>query len=183
MVYDPQKHHRRSIRLKEYDYSRAGAYFVTICVQNGECLFGEIVDGIVRLNEFGQIVEDEWRQTGRNRINIKLDVYVVMPNHFHGILFIHGDGGGTARRAPTVERFGKPVSGSVPTIVRSFKSAVTKRVNEIRHTPGGSVWQRNYYEHIIRDDDDLNRIRQYIADNPARWTDDENHPANIKPLP
>ena len=135
MRYDPDKHHRRSIRLKGYDYSQIGAYFITICTQNRECLFGKIVDGKMVLNPFGRIVADEWTKTALIRDEIKLDEWVVMPNHFHGIVVVTNCRG-TARRAPTVERFGKPVSGSIPTIVRSFKSAVTKRINELRQTPG-----------------------------------------------
>lgn len=175
MKYDPNIHLRRSIRLKGYDYSRAGAYFVTICVQNRACLFGDIVDGEMVLNPSGQIVADEWIKTAEIRNEIELDEWVVMPNHFHGIVWIRHGGGttgdcrGTARRAPTVEQFGKPVAGSLPTIVRAFKSAVTKRINQTRKTPGMTLWQRNYWEHIVRNDHELNRIRQYIINNPANW--------------
>ena len=101
-----------------------------------------------------------------------------MPNHFHGILTIIGDGEGTARRAPTMERFGKPTSGSLPTIVRAFKSAVTKRINELCGTPGASMWQRNCYEHVIRSETDLAEIREYIADNPLKWELDSENPNN-----
>jgi REP element-mobilizing transposase RayT len=168
-------HHRRSIRLKSHDYSRAGAYFITICTQDRACLFGEIANGEMRLNDAGRMVVEEWIKTAEIRIEIESGEYVAMPNHFHAILWISDGGRGTARRAPTVERFGKPVAGSIPTIIRSFKSAVTKRINESRNTPGMLVWQRNYYEHIIRNDESLNHIRQYIADNPANWeTDNEN---------
>ncbi len=90
------------------------------------------------------------------------------------------DGRGTACRAPTGEQFGKPVSGSIPTIIRSFKSAATKRVNESHGTPGTKLWQRNYYEHIIRNDDELNRIRQYIIDNPINWDTDRNNPDAVQ---
>lgn len=121
----PQQN-RQSIRLQGYDYSQAGAYFVTVCTQNRECLFGDIVNGEMRLNEAGRIVADEWLKTAEIRDEIELDECVVMPNHFHGILVIYDRGGtapGTARRAPTVEQFGRSVSGSVPTIVRPYKSA------------------------------------------------------------
>jgi hypothetical protein len=101
-----------------------------------------------------------------------------MPNHLHGIIVINGRG--TARRAPTGERFGKPTVGSIPTIMRAFKSACTKRINDMRDARGTPVWQRNYYEHVIRDEDDLSRIRQYILDNPARWAEDENNPERMK---
>ena len=171
---------RRSIRLQGYDYSRPGAYFITICTHNREFLFGTIVDGEMVLNQYGKIVADEWMKTPKIRREIKLDEWVVMPNHFHGIVWIRR---GTARRAPTntrraptVEQFGKPVAGSLSTIVQAFKSAVTKHINQLRNTPGMKLWQRNYWEHIIRNDDELNRIRQYVIDNPMQWETDRENP-------
>ena len=101
-----------------------------------------------------------------------LDAFIVMPNHIHGIIIRRG----TARRAPTVERFGKPVAGSLPTLVRAYKSAVTQGINTLRRTPGDSVWQENYYEHIVRSEAELNRIREYIATNPMRWGSDRYNP-------
>jgi len=180
-----QRHHRRSIRLKGYDYSQAGAYFITICTQDRACLFGDVVDGEMRLNDVGGMVHDEWLRTADMRPNVELDAFVVMPNHFHGIIILHPDGRGTLQRTPTttVEQFGKPTSNTVPTIVRLFKSASTKRINEHRGTPGVSVWQRNYYEHIIRNEESLNRIRQYIYENPARWDMDRNNPHAIESEP
>ena len=175
MCFDPQRHRRRSLRLKGYDYAQAGLYFVTICAHERECLFGEIADGEMVLNEYGQIVREEWLRSFDLRAEVERDEFVVMPNHFHGIMVLH-DGRGTARRAPTVERFGHPVSGSLPTVMRAFKSAVTRRINRIRTTPGTPVWQRNYYEHIIRNDDKLQRIREYITNNPAYWTMDIENP-------
>jgi putative transposase len=174
------RHHRRSIRLKDYDYSRAGAYFVTICSWNKECIFGDIVDREIRLNEFGQIVKKEWLQTGDVRQNVKLGEFIVMPNHVHGILEIADYGRGTLQRAPTKEQFGKPVSNSIPTIIRLFKSATTKQINIFCNTPGIPVWQRNYYEHIIRNEKELYTIREYIRNNPFKWDLDENNPVNIK---
>ena len=174
MKYDPEKHHRHSIRLKGYDYSQAGAYFVTIVTQNRACLFGAVVDGEMRLNETGQIVRRCWLDIPAHFPHAELDEFVVMPNHVHGIIVIV-DGRGTACRAPT-EQFGRPVTGSIPTVIRSFKSAVTKRINEQRGTPGAHVWQRNYYEHIIRNEESLDRIRQYIANNPLRWAFDRENP-------
>ena len=172
--------HRRSIRLKGYDYSQAGAYFVTICTLNRECLFGEIkaLEPAPLLNECGEIVLDCWNAIPGHFQGVELDEFVVMPNHVHGILIIHDNGRGTACRAPT-EQFGKPVAGSLPTIIRSFKSAVTKRIHERRGTPGCPVWHRNYYEHVVRDQDELNRIREYILLNPVQWLEDENNPANL----
>jgi REP element-mobilizing transposase RayT len=98
-----------------------------------------------------------------------LDVFIVMPNHVHGIVIIVNNGRGTARRAPTMEQFGKPVANL-------FKPAVTKRINEIRATTGTPVWQRNYYEHIIRKEESLNRIREYTLTNPLRWHLDKENP-------
>lgn len=127
------------------------------------------------LNDYGQIVSDEWEKTAMIRPGVQLDAWVVMPDHFHGIIVITNDVA-TARRVPaksrvpasTTEHFGKPVPGSVPTIIRSFKSAVTKGINEIRNTPGAPVWQKNYYERIIKNELSLNRVREYIIQNPLR---------------
>ena len=172
MTYNAQKHHRRSIRLKGYNYSQAGAYFVTICTHN-HILFFE--DDRIR-----GIAEQCWLEIPRHFRDIVLDEWIIMPNHLHGILSIGGEiiRRGTACRAPTPtnERFGKSTSGSLPTIVRSFKSAATKRINQMRHTPGTHVWQRNYYERVIRNEAELNRLRRYILDNHVQWNMDENNP-------
>ena len=193
MTIEPASYQRRSIRLKEYDYSQPGAYFITICTHQREYLFGEIVDGVMQLNEYGQIAREEWMKTALIRGEIELDEFVIMPNHFHGIIWIVDGRGtarcrGTARRAPTGglgetsadftpthEQFGKPVVGSIPTIVRAFKSAVSRRFNLARCTPGNPVWQRNYWEHIIRDEKDLYNAQAYIMNNPAQWESDELH--------
>ena len=199
MSHDPQRHHRRSIRLQEYDYTTSGAYFVTVVTHERECLFGEMEDGGMRVNEYGEIARAEWFQTAALRPYVVLhpDEFVVMPNHIHGIIWIVGENDdmgayrgahrrGTAAPCPYnsappcsydhIERFGKPVPGSIPTIVRAFKSATTRRINEIRGTPGARVWQRNYYEHIVRNDADLQRIREYILTNPIRWAMDRENP-------
>jgi putative transposase len=139
---------KRSIRLKGYDYAQPGAYFVTICTYRQGCLFGEVSEGEMALNEFGKVVEEEWYTTAQLRPYVELDAHVIMPNHFHGVLLIVGDGRGTARRAPTCERFGKPVAGSLPTVVGAFKAAVTRRINRMRDTPGAPVWQRNYLDNV-----------------------------------
>ncbi|MDQ1327561.1 MAG: REP-associated tyrosine transposase [Candidatus Poribacteria bacterium] len=178
MKYDPDKHHRRSIRLKGYDYSQSGAYFITICTHDKKSLFGKIIDGNMVLNEFGKIVNDEWIKTEQIRKNVKIDEYMVMPNHLHGIIIINDDRRDTLMRVQS-ESFGKPVSGSISTIIRGFKSATTKQINEFR-TPQMSVWQSNYYEHVIRNDDDLNDVREYIINNPLKWDLDRENPINIK---
>jgi putative transposase len=162
-------HDRRSLRLKGYDYAQPGAYFVTVCANHKEHLFGEVAKEGMILCEAGRIIEEEWLKTAMGRPYIKLDQFVVMPNHVHGIIWIVEDIGGTARCAPTVQQFGTAVSASLPAIIRAFKSAATKRINVLRHVPGAEVWQRGFYEHVIRDDESLNRIREYIVNNPRRW--------------
>ena len=109
-----------------------------------------------------------------------IDEFVIMPNHLPGVIFILGDnnGRGTVHRAPTPKRFGKPISNSIPLIIRSFKATVTQQINELRSTPGKSIWQRNYFERVIRDEDESNRIREYILQNPAKWAEDKENPVN-----
>ncbi len=179
-----QTYHRRSVRLEGYDYSQAGVYFVTVCTQNRECLFGDVIDDKMTLNVSGKIAAECLNEISEHFSNVELDEFAVMPNHIHAILVIVDDDRrgtarrGTACRAPTnIEQFGKPVSGSIPTIIRSHKSAVTKRMNHVRGTRGAPIWQRNYYEHIVRNEEELQRICEYITSNPARWFDDENNPA------
>ncbi len=176
-------HRRRSIRLRGYDYAQAGFYFVTICVRDRECMFGETVDNDVRLSKYGTLVAQAWEDLPNHYPHIELDRFVVMPNHFHGIVVLtpvgvglesaHSDVRSTVRAglkpAPT-KRHG------LPEIVRGFKTFSARRINEIRQTPGTSVWQRNYYEHVIRDESDYNRIAEYIANNPQRWVEDSLHP-------
>uniref|UniRef100_UPI002ADDEAD7 transposase n=1 Tax=Thermoflexus sp. TaxID=1969742 RepID=UPI002ADDEAD7 len=156
------------------------AYFVTICTRGHEPLFGTVVDGEMRVNEWGTIVREEWFRTAQLRPYVMLyeDEFVVMPNHVHGIIWIVGETVGATRRvAPTttIPPAG-PVAGSVGAIIGQFKSAVTKRINILRATPGAPVWQRNYYEHIIRNERALDAIRRYIAENPLRWHLDRYNP-------
>ena len=183
--YDPKRRHRRSIRLKGYDYTQPGAYFVTICTHNRAPLFGRVVDGDMVLNVFGEMVWEEWFRTAQVRPYVELfsDEFVVMPNHVHGIIWIMGDPlvGAQRRCAPTKPKPGgitpnNVALGSLGAIIRSFKSAVTRRINEMRDTPGARVWQRNYYEHIVRSEQALDLIRQYIIQNPLRWHLDRYNP-------
>lgn len=187
MTYNPKIHHRRSIRLKGYDYSQNGAYFITICVQDRRSLFGKIVNGEMQLNQFGVIVRDEWLKTSEMRKNIEMDEFAIMPNHMHGIIVIDNApegtgtmdlGTGTLQRAPTVEQFGKPTSNTIPTIIRGYKGAVTKQINTIQISAGKynkpeRIWQKNYYEHVIRNEVSLNKIREYIMTNPLNWKEDD----------
>ena len=170
---DPETRRRRSIRLRDYDYSRAGAYFITVCTVGRELLFGEVKDDEMALNELGWIVEEEWLQSARIRSEIELDAWVVMPNHIHGIVIIADE----SRRGDRPVARGGPRPKSLGAMMAGFKSAVTKRINAMRGTPGALVWQRNYYEHIIRNESTLYWIRQYIADNPAGWSEDPENPA------
>ena len=159
MPNDPRPH-RRSLRLPGYDYSRAGAYFITACTQNRVMLFGGVIDGDVRLNEMGTIVQQTWEDLPRHYLGIALDAFIVMPNHVHGIIILAHE---SERRH------------AIPEIVRGFKTFSARRVNE-RAGKSGVLWQRGYYEHVIRNEKALDRIRAYIANNPARWADD---PENI----
>lgn len=180
MKYDPDVHHRQSTRSTGYNYSDPGAYFVTICTRNRECLFGEIVGGKVRLNEWGEIAQEEWFRSEqiRHEIRLKPNEFVVMPNHIHGIVWIRGNHAGATARLPLppdVSNPRGPVSRSLGAFLTGFKSAVTKQINQLRGTPGISVWQRNYFEHIIRNEEELSRIREYIISNPSNWRTDENY--------
>ncbi len=182
---------RRIIRLRGYDYSQAGIYFVTICAQNRRCIFGDILNGEMRLNDTGKIVAGEWVKSAEIRDEIELDEWVVMPNHFHGIVWIrNGDidpmyDRCRGDRCCEGDRPVAPTTGPRPrslgALIAGFKSAVTKQINQIHQTPGGGLWQRNYWEHIIRNEDEFNRIRKYIVNNPARWDLDQENPHAIAP--
>jgi len=235
MKYNPDIHHRRSIRLKGYDYTAGGYYFVTICTFQWECILGEVVKGEMRLNEYGEIVKHCWEEIPNHFKQVELDYNVVMPNHVHGIIIQMGTVGGTdtgtanvgttdagathvgARHAsplppqhasplppqhasplppqhasPLPPQHASPLppqqpptrpkgpeSNSLGAIIGSFKSAVTKRINKLRNTPGQIVWQRNYYERIIRNEKELYQIRQYIIDNPRKWELDRENSLNM----
>jgi REP element-mobilizing transposase RayT len=173
MSYNPDKYHRRSTRLKGYDYSQTGAYFVTVCSLERGFVFGKIAEGQMRLNPLGEIVQACWRCLPQHFWHLELDAFVLMPNHVHGIIVFNGVGAQHAAPLPH-----NVTPGSLGAIVRSFKSAATKRINDGRGTPGAPIWQRNYYEHIVRNEDELHRIRQYIVNNPLQWALDRENPAN-----
>jgi putative transposase len=196
--YNPNIHHRRSIRLPGYDYSQIGAYFVTICVLNRECLLGIIKEGRLILSPYGEIVDHWWQNIPTHFDNAEIDASVIMPNHFHGIIVIPpGRGAVSAPNIPTptnhavsapkpnipaVEGGETPPLRELPTlgkIVAYFKYKTTKAINQLRNTPGQKVWQRNYYEHIIRNEISLARLRHYIQNNPQQWVVDQLHPQNL----
>lgn len=234
MTYDPTRHHRRSIRLKGYDYSQPGAYFITIVTQDRACLFGEVVDGEMQLNLAGRMVQRVWEEMPVFYPGVETDAFVVMPNHIHGIVVLveagpcacpdrlarpamgqpqgvvptmtEPDSGQPQGVAPTPTNPDPtatpiadgpqgiaPTTGrsredeptlSLPDVVHRLKTMTTRLYADGVRQSGwlpfrGRLWQRNYYEHIIRDDDELNFVRQYILDNPARWDVDRENPAAV----
>lgn len=192
MTYNPDLHHRRSIRLREFDYSSAGAYFVTLCVQGRECLFGSVVDGSMQLNEAGRMVEGAWRALAERFPKVVVDEFVVMPNHLHGVILLNerrGEPcvrpnfrGGGGQGEHKVRPYGT-ADFSLGRICQAFKSLTT--VEYVRGVKDhdwssfpGRLWQRNYHERVIRNEGELIGIREYIQNNPLKWHDDEENPAN-----
>jgi len=218
MKFDPQRHHRRSIRLKGYDYTQPGGYFITICTYQRECLLGEIIDDEMVLNPAGEIVQHAWDDLPNHFPNVVLDQFCIMPNHVHGIVILkelpagwdddlntagssrRGGSGwgddlnttGSSRRGGSQTRpyDDQPINRKnqhhgLPEIVRAFKSFSSRRINELMESPGVHelmespgvpTWQRNYYEHIIRNRRELNAIRNYILANPLNWKLDQDNP-------
>ncbi len=192
MAYNPIKYHRRSIRLKGYDYAQAGLYFITICTQNRVCLFGDVINGEMILNQYGQIAYNEWLKTPQIRNNVELGDFVIMPNHIHVIirLLCRGEshspdnheshspeiqelhGGGVLNTPPNLPPNSPPQSPSqtIGGIVRGYKSTVTKQLGLLGFDE--KLWQRNYYEHIIRDERSYLNISAYIINNPGNWHND-----------
>ncbi len=227
-IGDAPKRQRRSIRLQGYDYTRQGAYFVTICTRNRACLLGDIVEGRMHLSEAGRLAQAVWEDLPHHYPHVQIDVWVIMPNHMHGIIILteaqatdddmpsgadpktdvgaisktdvgasktdvgaisktdvgalktdvgaisKTDVGAGLKPAPTVPA---PTRHGLSEIVRAFKTFSARRINALHNTVGTPFWQRNYYERVIRNQSALDRIRQYIADNPARWSEDLENPA------
>ena len=181
MPFDPEHQHRHSIRLKGYDYSQARAYFITLVTHHRQCLFGNILGNEMRLNPVGKMVLREWMRLVSRFPGINLDEFIVIPDHLHGIIVLSNDKDSGAKyvAGPGVvnnpaldqKRYGVTgvplVAGSIPVVVRAFKSAAAFRYH-IMANNNDPLWLRNYYEHIIRDEEDLDRIRRYIAGNPAK---------------
>ena len=173
MKYDRARHHRRSIRLRDFDYAASASYFITLCTYQRECIFGKVVDDHIVLGPYGEIVREEWERSAVVRPGFVLDAFVIMPNHLHGIVAMTPTGSVGAHSCAPLQRQPR----SLASFVAQFKATATRRINVTRHTPGAPVWQRNYYEHVIRDEDDYLRILPYIEDNPRRWSEDEYNPA------
>ena len=218
-MYNRYKHHRKSNRLKSWDYSKVGAYFVTICVKNRECLFGNIHNNNMILNEYGKIVHQFWYSLVKKYTNIDLDEFVVMPNHVHGIIIIKKrvddevESKNKTRSVGAIHELPLPNDDNqnpgysqtnndyknLPDELNEFTKYIIKRrrmllskivgyyqmntskiINHMRDMKGNSMWQRNYYDEIIRDPDHFMNVRRYIRNNPKNWTEDENNPVNIK---
>jgi putative transposase len=169
---------RRSIRLPGFDYSQIGQYFVTVCTFDMRCIFGRIEDRRVSLSRVGEIANDLWLEIPQHFQGVTVDPFIVMPNHLHGIITITG----RARHAVPLheehnpEAFRRPVEGSVPTIIRSYKSAVTKCVREAVAGSAIKVWQSNYFERVLRHGKEFGDASRYILENPLRWQLKKNLP-------
>ena len=215
MTFNPDIHHRRSIRLREYDYATVGAYFVTICVHGRECLFGDVVNDEMRLSDAGQTVAHVWSALSTRFPDVTLDEHMVMPNHFHGIVIIDNVGAPLAAPAfqtiapvfeppafeppafePGAPGFEPPASAFEPEpdafnetkrqgaasgaptlgkIIRVFKSISAIETNRVLDRQGRPLWQRNYYERVIRNDAELAATREYIHYNPLNWPNEEEY--------
>ena len=189
MTFNPNIHHRRSMRLKGYDYSQEGLYFITICVQNRNCWFGNIENGDMELNEIGIIANKYWMEIPNHYPQVKLHEHIIMPNHLHGIIEIvgichgkslHDDAGNTVgtchgmslSQPKSHERhFAKPISGSVSTIINQYKSSVKRWCNKNNYEY--FQWQSRFNDHIIRNEQSLETISNYILNNPTKWVDDK----------
>ena len=198
--FDPQKHHRRSIRLKGYDYAQEGAYYVTIVTWRREFLFGEIVNGEIMLSRYGEIVQKWWEEIPVHFANVETGAFVIMPNHVHGIIYIFEERRGTVSvpkddGVNTIlqnnDMSDENLGGGTPPlrmptlgqIIAYFKYQSTKEMNKVENT--GTVtkfWQRNYYEHVIRNENDLQNKTDYIESNPLLWDEDDENPIHAKPV-
>lgn len=159
------------MRLKNYNYSKTGYYFVTICANNRKYIFGDIEDDKMILNLYGKIIKNTWLEIPKHLRNVELDAYVVMPNHIHGIIIINSPVGyGHARTVKT--------NNNLSNIIGSFKSAATRKINQLSSIH--FKWQRFFYDHIIRTEKSLNNIREYITNNPTTWNNDENNTDNYR---
>ncbi|MBD1938527.1 transposase [Microcoleus sp. FACHB-68] len=195
MNYNPEKHHRHSIRLKGYDYRQGGAYYVTICCHQRRFLLGEIVSGVMHSNHIGATVQAVWDSLPHHFPFLELDAFVVMPNHIHGILVIVENYSEASvpedNDTPLIfsQRKISPkpaeqtipprgtLAGSLGAIIQNFKSVTTRRVNRLTGNKA-TIWQRNYYEKIIQNKTAYQNIRRYIMENPLNWNEDEHNPSN-----
>jgi len=183
MKYNPHIHQRRSIRLKDYDYSSAGAYFVTICTHDKECWLGDLVNSEMVLSEIGQIAKALWLEIPQHFENVILDDFIIMPNHVHGIV-LNTDSRGVQLNAPTKTNYYSTISpkkNTLSVVIRTYKAALTRACRQQGYE--FFRWQRNYYERVVRNQKELNRIWQYIANNPLQWESDNENPKNRETKP
>jgi putative transposase len=188
MPYDPQRHHRRSIRLKGYDYTQPGAYFITLVTYQRECLFDKISAGKMQPSATGMRVAYDWEHIPEHFPSASLDEWIIMPNHLHGIILLStGEASadkiiGDLISLPADASPRHPIgttSGSIGAILQNFKSITSRKINQAAGSPGAPLWQRNYYEHIIRNKQEWERISDYIRINPLRWEEDQIHPSAL----
>jgi REP element-mobilizing transposase RayT len=170
-----------ALRLKGYDYSKPGIYFITICTKDRQELFGKVENCRSILNNIGLVAGECWMEVPRHFPNASLMDYIVMPDHLHGLICLNEKEDGTIYRASTekAKSFGKPIIGSIPTIIRAYKAAVTRIINRNNSKSRGKIhrapiWQPGYYEHIIRDEEELNYTINYIKSNPSNWETERN---------
>jgi putative transposase len=199
MQRDPAIPVRRSVRLPKFDYSNASAYFVTICSHKKKHIFGTVIEhrNGVSLTALGQIVDNCWMEIARHFSHVDLGPHVVMPNHLHGVIVIPATaarGASVAKQSDrarhavplqpdaAVRRFGEPDAGSIPTIVGAFKSAVTKIARVSLFGVRESIWQRGYYDRVIRTGKEFGQVCEYIRLNPARWESDEENSRRTRQL-
>lgn len=179
MAYNPNIHHRQSIRLPQFDYAQQGIYFVTICTHQRACILGEVIGGTMLRNEWGDIAHHFWAEVPSHFPNVAVAAFVVMPNHTHANIVIidHPCRDGEMSGGATQGGATPPLPPTLGQIVAYYKYQTTKAINLLREMPGVRFWQRNYWEHVIRDEYELHDIEEYIQDNPARWMADQFHPA------
>jgi putative transposase len=168
-------------RMPCYDYSRPGGYFVTLCVRDHLCLFGQIAEEQMTLNSFGRIIESEWLRSAEIRKELRLDSFIVMPNHIHGIVWLDPPDISVeirthCRARLPEEQIPHRAPRSLASFIAQFKAYSTKRINELRHTPKQRIWQPDYFEHVIRNIGSLEKIRLYIRNNPLKWDRDKENP-------
>ena len=169
---------RKTNRLNGYDYSNCGWYFITICTDNRKCLFGDIIDRQINLNDSGKMIDDQWNNIPNRYNNVTLDQYTIMPNHMHGIIQIVGAGSPCPNNDINNNAINNGRGNHAPTLgqmIAYFKYQSTKQINLFNNLPGRKIWQRSFHDHIIRTDTSLQNIREYIINNPATWDDDENN--------
>jgi REP element-mobilizing transposase RayT len=181
MTQYPRKRRRNSMRHVNHDYTAPGAYFVTICVQDRRPLFGRVVQGTMYLSALGAIAHHCWPAVTRHHKHVQLDTYIVMPNHVHVLLLLLAPPNKQSR--PQRRQFARPVAGSISTLVGTYKAEVTRRARRAGLAPPGKLWQRNFWDSIVRDQQGLDRVRRYIETNPQRWNADRLHPTAPPPPP